>query len=654
MIEVIGVPGSSEYQAALLIRDALAKTWRGIDTSPVEEEHVKIAASVKLSGQKVSDIDVVVAGLFRTKRYLVPISNAKDVDGNSIVGAKVRVRSFVVAVEVKEHSSDRMRIEAGGINVKYAGGWKNATQQNDDQAHALKGHFQDTARSSPWVYRCVALLGIPELPRIRGIQQPSAGAVASLFDGLQFLLAAATVLGIRKIGGEHAISSGNEELMEQVLSDGLFQQLRPSSLDRRRMDRIASRPEVARQLGSMLGKQRVHLRGHGGTGKTILLLQAAYEAFLDRGTRSVVLTYNTALAADIQRTIALMGIPSDGDAGGITVRTVMSFMYSWLHKLGLGREGDIELSNYDEECREANEYFKSGAAGPEEVARIKKEHHSELGFDAVLVDEAQDWPQSEAELLARLYGGHAIALADGFSQLVRGRATDWKSSLVGEQRDGARSLRDGLRMKASLAKFANALADEAGLQWKVSPSTEAPGGRVIIRVGRYAQMDDLQRDLLASAIKAGNMPVDLLHCVPPSEVKSSGPHRNSELAASFDRKGWMVWDAVDERTRRTFPRSSEALRVVQYESCRGLEGWITVLDGLDEAWELAHKSTMGLLHTEHLSADAADNSAWLRTMIPLTRPIDSLVITLRDLESRVAQVIARVAVRLPDVVEIEY
>ncbi|UPA27017.1 DNA/RNA helicase [Shinella oryzae] len=654
MIEVIGVPGSSEYQAALLIRDALTKTWRGIDTSPAGEEHVKIAASVKLSGQKVSDIDVVVAGLFRTKRYLVPRSNAKDVDGNSIVGAKVRVRSFVVAVEVKEHSSDRMRIEAGGINVKYAGGWKSATQQNDDQAHALKGHFQDTTRSSPWVYRCVALLGIPELPRTRGIQQPNAGAVASLFDGLEFLMAAATVLGIRKINGEHAISSGNEELMEQVLSDGLFQQLRPSSLDRRRMDRIASRPEVARQLGSLLGKQRVHLRGHGGTGKTILLLQAAYEAFLDRGVRSVILTYNTALAADIQRTIALMGIPSDGDAGGITVRTVMSFMYSWLDKLGLGREGDIELSKYEEECREANEYFESGAAGPEEVARIRKEHHSELGFDAVLVDEAQDWPQSEADLLATLYGGSAIALADGFSQLVRGKATDWKSSVIGEPRDGERSLRDGLRMKASLAKFANALADEAGLQWKLSPSTEAPGGRVIIRIGRYAQMDDLQRDVLASAIMDGNMPVDLLHCVPPSEVKSNGLHRSSALAESFYRKGWMAWDAVDELTRRNFPRSSEALRVVQYESCRGLEGWITVLDGLDEAWQLARNSIKTLQSAEHLPAEAADAAAWLRTMIPLTRPIDTLVITLRDRDSRMGQVISNVAARLPDIVEIQH
>jgi len=653
VIEVIGEPGSSEHQAALLVRDALARAWRGIDTSPPEEEHVKIASSVKLSGQKVSDVDVVVAGLFRTRRYIVPRSNAKDMDGNSIVGTKVRVKSFIVAVEVKDHSSGAMRIEAGAVKVKYPDGWKSATDQNDAQRHSLVGHFRDTTGSNPWVYRCVTLLGIPELPRTRGIPQPPAGAVPSNFDALQFLMAAASVLGIRKSGGEHAISSGSEELMEKVLADGLFQELRPSNLDRKRMDRIGSRPQLARELASLLGSNRVHLRGHGGTGKTILLLQAAYEAFVERSTRSLVLTYNTALAADIQRTIALMGIPSDGDAGGITVRTVMSFMYSWLGHLGFGKDGETDLRNYEDDCGEANEYFANGAVGQQEVDAIKKAHPSEFGFDAILVDEAQDWPQPEADLLAWLYGGNAIALADGFSQLVRGKATDWRSSVIGEPKGGERSLRDGLRMKASLAKFANTLADEVGLQWNVTPSIEAPGGRIIVRIGRYSEMEALQRDVLASAIKAGNMPIDLLHCVPPSEVRVSGDQRSSALAGAFRQNGWTAWDAVDEATRRTFPRSGDAFRIVQYESCRGLEGWITVLDGLDESWELARKGMAGRLSNGQLQVEAAEAAAWLWIMIPLTRSIDTLIITLRNPSSRMGQVIEGIARRLPDIVDFE-
>ncbi|MCZ8195847.1 MAG: DNA/RNA helicase [Hyphomonadaceae bacterium] len=652
MIEVIGQPGSSEHDAAIRIRDAFLKLWPGVDTSPVEQENIKIVSKLKLSGQKVSDIDVVVAGLLRTKRYIIPRSNAKDVDGKSIIGTKVRVTSFVIAVEVKDHSADGVKAEAGSVTVRYKDGWKSATDQNEDQRYALVGQLRDVTGVNVWVYRCLVLLGLHELPQVRGIPQPAAGAVPALFDIGRFLMAAASVNGIRKLGHEHVIASAKDEIMEQVLEDGLFRALMPSGLDRKRMDRIAARPQEAKELGALIGLQRVHLRGHGGTGKTVLLLQAAYEAFLERGIRSLVLTYNTALAADIQRTIALMGIPSEGEAGGITVKTVMAFMFSWLDRLGMGSESQINLQNYDEKCREALEFISKGAIGQQEIEEIKRNGPFQFGYDAILIDEAQDWPQAEADLLVKLYGGNTISLADGFSQLVRGQPTDWKSSVFGQPKSGDRSLRDGLRMKANLCRFANSLAEEAGLQWKVTPNSAAPGGRIIVRIGNYAEMRDLQREVLASAIKSKNMPIDLLHCVPPSAVQQDGETRTSELARSFDALGWASWDAVDDKVRKAFPRSVDSFRVVQYESCRGLEGWVTVLDGLDEFWELKRvEGRMSLPSEQTLSDELLDSYAWRWAMIPITRPIDTLVITLRDTQSHVAQLLAGLARQLPDIVE---
>ena len=43
MIEVIGIPGSHEYEVALAIKSTLVAQWPGIDTSPAAEEIVKIA-----------------------------------------------------------------------------------------------------------------------------------------------------------------------------------------------------------------------------------------------------------------------------------------------------------------------------------------------------------------------------------------------------------------------------------------------------------------------------------------------------------------------------------------------------------------------------------------------------------------------------------
>ncbi len=650
MIEVIGQEGTAEHDAALAIKSALARAFPGLEECPATEDHVKIAAGLKLSGHKVSDIDIVVAGIFRTKRVIIPKMHARDVDGNSLVGKPVRVRSFVAAIEVKAHGEKGLLIEAGGVSVKYKDGWKSATQQNDDQKYALSHYMRESTGTNPWVFRCVLLQGIPELPKHRGQQQPTAGAVASGFDAASLLIAMAAVNGIRKHGAEAFIGSGDQGTMERVLEDALFLPIVPSALDQSKMLRIAARPAEARELASLLGEHRVHLRGHGGTGKTILLLQTAYEAFVQQGKRSLVLTYNTALAADIQRTLSLMAIPSDGDGGGITVRTVMSFMYSWLARLGLVEVGELAFGDYVPKCQEALEYLDKGVLSPADVEEIKAGNPMDFTFDAILVDEAQDWPQAEADLLARLYGGSAIALADGVAQLVRGRATDWKNSVAGLPKIGNRHLDGGLRMKANLCAFANALAADAGIAWQVGVNDKAAGGRVLLLHRPYNELLELQRELLADAITAGNMPIDMLHCVPPSTVEQREAGRESLLGQAFLSRGWEVWDGVDEKVRRNFPRSINSFRIIQYESCRGLEGWTTVLDGLDEIWiakrDEASQGGMG-------EGDPAA-MAWRWCMIPVTRPIDTLVITLRDPSSRFGQALSSIASALPDFVEVRY
>jgi hypothetical protein len=153
------------------------------------------------------------------------------------------------------------------------------------------------------------------------------------------------------------------------------------------------------------------------------------------------------------------------------------------------------------------------------------------------------------------------------------------------------------------------------------------------------------------------MPIDMLHCVPPSTVSESYGRRTSELATSFYKNGWEIWDAVDERTRRVFPRSNSAFRIIQHESCRGLEGWTVALDGLDEFWEQKYATAITEV-TNRQVTDVADPHlhslavAWRWCMIPLTRPIDTLVITLRSKNSPLAKTIKRVASLLPDIVEL--
>ena len=656
MIEIIGQHGTPEYDAALKIRAALNSYWPGIDRSPADLDHVKIAVNTKLAGYKVSDIDIVIAAKFARGRYFVPKSTLKDKDGRRIVGAKIRVFSLVAAIEVKGHDARGLNISNGGINVTYKGGSKSATDQNDAQAQALKSYFSDLTRQNPWVYRSVLLTGINELPRDRGRRVPDAGAVAANFDFATLLCAMVGIHGVGKIGNEYTISSAKPNTMETILSASIFRRVIPSNLDRKKMDRIAARPPEALELAGRIGAERVHLRGEGGTGKTVLLAQAAHEGFRSHGKRSLFLTYNHALTADIQRLLALLGVPSSGESGGVDVRTVMSFIYSWLRRLGaIGADEDLDFDRYSEHCTKALEFLQAGLLTDEDIARAKSSNFEEFDYDAILVDEAQDWPQPEADLLVRLYGGNRISLADGISQLVRGTATDWRSSV--RDREGTKNLalHECLRMKNNLGQFSNLVAEQAGLNWQITPNSQAAGGRVIIRDGFFHEMPDLHRDLLTKAADDGCEPIDCLYCVPASGVQTRGNGRASILGIAMEDRGLSVWDGVDPIARRDYPRSTKDNRIVQYDSCRGLEGWVVVLDSLDDFWEAKYRVALAEPPVSSIPMSPEERArrvAWTWCMMAFTRPIDTLVITLKNRGSEVSQVLSRIAEANPDLVDV--
>lgn len=655
MIEIIGIPGSHEHQVAMAIKEALVAQWPGIETSPPAQELVKIAANAKLAGYQVSDVDVVVAGLFYRPRHFVVRKPIKEKDGRPALGAKARVQNFVCAIEVKGQDGDGVSVNGDEVNVRYKGEWKSATDQNVKQVHALKAYFEHQ-HLDLYVYRCLVLDGINQLPRVSNAVRPEAGAVSSGFTAGELLASMAGVNGIGKWNGEHVVSSGRNEVIAKVLDAPLFRQVTPTRLDRARMDRIASRRDEADEIAGLLGKQRVHIRGHGGTGKTVLMMQSAHRAYELHGRRCLVLTYNMALAGDIKRLLFLLGVPGSYEGGGVEVRTAMSFVYAWLGKLGLNPARD-SFDQYEDHCAECLGMIEAGAITREEISRVIDDDPESFAFDAFIVDEGQDWPQPEARLLAALYGGEKVAIADGREQLLRGRPTDWSRTLSVGQPSEERSLTRCLRMKRNLGIFANSVARLAGLNWQIEPNDEAAGGKVIVLVGSYADDDALLARLLREAREGGNQEVDFLHCVPPSNVIERDGARASKLGTALVARGHSIWDGVDEVTRRDFPRSPDLFRVLQYDSARGLEGWTTVLEHFDDAWDYKRRDWQAqhARGDNHVAGDpqrAASLAAWRWCMIALTRPMDTLVMTLRDKSSTTSELVLKAARENPDFAEV--
>ena len=653
MIEVIGETGTSEYMAAESIARALAKQWPGIDTSPACKEHVKIAANVKVSGYRVSDIDVVVCGVFHREKRFIAKRVIHDHTGNRVVKKPITVQNFVVAVEVKDHDESGVQISGDKIMVKYSKGgqlhWHSATDQNVNQVHSLVGYLRDVGQDA-FVHRCVIMQGLGAIS--------IGGAVAAGFSAVDFFTSLATVSRVRKTLKGYSLASGTNEIVNRVLNASIFRRVLPTALDRRRMDMIVADTPESERLFELIGKKMVQIRGHGGAGKTIMCLQAAWKAYDRKGIRSLVLTYNHALAADIRRLLGLLHVTSSLEDGGIAVDTVMSFMYSWFLNLQLIEEDDdFSFDKYEVRCRTALEMLNAGAITHDDVASLTTSYRDRFDFDCIIVDEAQDWPQAEADLLKALYGPKNICLADGINQLLRGKRTDWGAGVNAELVE-VLTLGKCLRMKRNLSVFANKVAVYGGTRWEAKPNDKAGGGKVIILLRPYHNYNELHTTLLETAKNMGNAELDFLHCVPSSSVLTRDGKKYSDVGTFLATEGYDIWDGVDDSLRKDFPRSRNQFRIVQYASCRGLEGWTVVLHQADRYWEECRyrKEKEGLSDAEVMAfedlGEVAEREAWQKAMIPLTRPIDTLVITLEALDSRFSRSLLDIARDCSDFVEV--
>lgn len=628
MITISGNDGTPEMACAQSIASALQQLWPGCESTPADTELIRIAASARISGYKVSDIDIAIAARLKPGRSFSPRRVIRNGQGERVSHA-VAVHNLVAAIEVKDHDPARVLIEGDNIKVRYEQGgpprWSSATEQNVSQAHALKAYFADNVRTDVFVRRAVIMRGFTDAP--------CPGALPASFDGAGFLTALCQTNPVGS-GARPVLRSAADDAIDKVLMAPVFRQIKPSALDRIRMDRIVTRnPDLEGYL-SQMGSRMIRFRGRGGTGKTVMLLQLAWMAFEERAARSIVLTYNRALTSDIRRLLALLNVPSEPSEGGISVRTVMSFVTAWLHQLGLGQSGGHWLDGeYERRCEEAAALLDAGALTAEDITAVKLKDPAQFAFDHVIADESQDWPEPELELIKRLYPPERLCLADGVDQLIRGGAADWESGVPEDLRTVV-PLKRCLRMKTNLAEFANGLADRAGLNWKVEPYREAAGGRVVILEGRLSNRIADVRQFLDDAERAGNSGVDSLFCVPAMDQGS--------LAAALQASDFDVWDGTDEAVRGDFPRSADTLRVVHYASCRGLEGWTVLLDRLDVHWG----------QQLQLSPDRFPLHAWKQCLIPLTRGIDTLVISLADFESEAAKTLLGLARAMPDIVEV--
>jgi hypothetical protein len=636
MIQVHGDTTTAEHSAALQLRDLMVQAWPQVQTS--DEHQVHLIAGAKCHGQKRRDIDVLLLASFGPGIAYSPFLEFQSGDSR-VMPSHVEIRSLCCAIEVKDHPAESVRFEGQTLKVKYQGEWSDASEQSHEQKFSVKDFLESQGLTAPFVTSLIWLRNVsgtelPDRPHNILGARPTWPLIMSVIGQLSPPYSP---------GGRWQMAAFGSKAspFEDVARLFTFS-LQPSKLDRERMERLAKHAATEGKLEATGSKLQV-LRGRGGTGKTSLLLHEAMRLYEEEDARVLLLTYNKALVADIRRLLALMKIPDNITQQSIQIQTAHGFFHSVLSKMGLVQPGSTTfLQEFERLKAEALEMFAAGAASRDDLA---------ASWSYIFVDEAQDWPHDERDLLLEICGPEHVIVADGVDQLVRSdKPTRWREN-VSKSQSKLVPLKTCLRMKANLTRFVNSYARHMGLAGEeMLPNPDALGGRVVVLDGSYFGDRGFHERVLQANKDDLNEHLDMLFCVPPSLVRPDPEGGVQSVAAQvFSEWGYQVWDGASQDVREGCPLSLAQLRVVQYDSCRGLEGWATVNLHLDDFYE--HKAEKFMpIETDGLSdpEQQAHLHAARWTMIPLTRAMDTLVINIHNPHSRVRTALEATAAECKD------
>ena len=638
-IRIIGQTEGRERAAAEELAAQLRNTFRPEDT-------VTIVAGAKCYGEKRQDIDLLIFGTlsqgFRIKSDLLPKEFASH---------RTYLSSFLLTLEVKDHGPESVRIVGNQVDVLYEGRWSNASNQVFEQVYSVRDYLvRALEKKAP---RIISGLWLRNVSSAVCPKSPH-NILGSDLDSDQFLR---FIVHNRHDTLSWQVEHGRADLSISAFDRAdatVFQNalnlftksLGQGSIDRRKLEVICQKILRDQQYADRIGSQLLLFRGRGGAGKTLRLLQIAKTLHDDFGHRILFLTYNKSLVADVRRLLSILGISDKVDDRTIAIRSSDSFFFGLLGAYGLRpsqQTGDRFPIDYPQKKQELLDLLR--LSNPVEIMkeRTAVDNPDCFAWDFILVDEGQDWPQEEHDILFALFGPEHLIVADGVDQFVRDqRRCDWTHGAPSRQ---IITLKKSLRLKKNLCRLATAFAEACGIEWDMEPNDDILGGCVKLVFGQYTR--EIHTKVMAAHYNAGNKAIDALICATGASGAAS-----ANFPEELRSWGAEVWNGMTSEGRNHFPTDVGQYRIVKYESCRGLEGWTVVCLDLDQFFD--RQIIEGQTRDRELFVTAEEASTRFAAhwcLIPFTRAIDTLVIQLHE-QSALAKLLLPIARDYEDFVEI--
>jgi hypothetical protein len=568
----------------------------------------------------------------------------------------VAINSFCTTIEIKSHGIDAISRIGTDFYVKYGKNKHCVTEQSNKQKTSAMNFFSKTLSFSPYITNLIWFTEVTRedlniLLKVESKEMPAnvLGKEYKFSDLIQLLVWQRTPY---KSGKKYKFDSnyGKCSVSDIHKALGMFTRVKTTmgKLTRQRIEMISRKGLSIKTIISQNGKMPI-CRGRAGTGKTVALIQTAIRLVDEDYARVLILTYNKALVSDIRRLFALSDLSDLFEENCVHVSTMHAYYYKLINAcLYDGKlDGKAFINQYNNYISELLDFITTDEEAIQCIQEIA-EKDCYLNWDYILVDEAQDWTEKEQLLLTLLCENDHIIIADGGKQFVRNvDVCDW--SII-KNRENVK-LKYCLRQKNNIIKFINRFfALYSGTDKSVISSEKLPGGKVIV-VSDVDNLFDILKDNLQATIEVGNIAYDMLYLVPHNLVKncSSG---SFVMTDKFEENGIFLWDGTNEDIRDSYTVQSDEVRVLQYDSARGLEGWSVCCMGLDQMVKEKIKEYTGSSNPLFLQSEEdsikmySDN--WL--MIAMTRAIDTLIITLNDSLSKEGRVLKKLSEEYSDYV----
>lgn len=618
--------GTQEYKAIAFLKSKLEKEFEELYQDA--DGRINLYANMNLygsNGKGVSDLDIMIMG--NLQGVVIPLKYQDHTyDYN--------VKSFVVTVEQKSHSE--IAYENTNFYVEYSGERKAVSEQSRAQMNALRNFFRYNYSLTPIINNIIFFSGITQeqLFDVAGKFHNAVAADCTFENIMQARLNAMPTEW--KENGVRTISMSQDPTMFDAIKCVFEKKMVRAALGitLQKVELLTNRA-IEGDCERLLGNKFTILRGRAGTGKTITLLQAAIKQ--SETKRSVILTYNHALLGDIQRLIKYRNISCGNTLENLIINSAEGYFCLLMKEYG------VEIGSNEYMLDFAERY---GLALSELNDRLSDQEVKQRE-EYLFIDEAQDWSNVEREVLFKLFPPEQIVVADGVDQYVRNGNCGqvWDSVAPKNQAKIERNI--SLRQKCNLVDFVNGFAEKAGIDWSIKRNSSFVGGKIIV-FGPYDFGTDVYKHILEECKKSGGTQYDVLFLVPPLYVDKAKGFR---LKGLFENNGIKLFDGTSPETRRTIPMGDDESRVFQYDSCRGLEGWCTLCVAFDLLIEYKTAQFESVTTNQMVPRkEIALKKAFLWALMPLTRAIDTLVITLDNPNSEVGMMLKEMS-QMMDCVE---